>query len=85
MTDVLDRIRGALVGLKMPRALEALDHTMQQLEKGEITAVVFAGKGWGHGVGLCQVGAYGMALRGATYRQILSHYYRGTRVLPQAQ
>jgi len=39
MSELLDRIRGALVGLKMPRALEALDHTMQQLEKGEITAI----------------------------------------------
>ncbi|WP_111735877.1 IS21-like element helper ATPase IstB [Roseovarius amoyensis] len=39
MSDLLDRIRGALVGLKMPRALEALDHTLQQLEKGEITAI----------------------------------------------
>jgi len=39
MTDLLDRIRGALVGLKMPRALEALDHTLRQLETGEITAI----------------------------------------------
>jgi len=39
MTNLLDRIRGAMVGLKMPRALEALDHTMQQLEQGEITAI----------------------------------------------
>ena len=39
MTEVLDRIRGAMVGLKMPRALEALDHTMQKLEQGEITAI----------------------------------------------
>lgn len=39
MTDLLDRICGALVGLKMPRALEALDHTVQQLENGEITAI----------------------------------------------
>lgn len=39
MTEVLDRIRGAMVGLKMPRALEALDHTMQRLEQGEITAI----------------------------------------------
>jgi stage II sporulation protein D len=45
---------------------------------GEIETIVFAGKGWGHGVGLCQVGAYGMALRGASYREILAHYYRGT-------
>jgi stage II sporulation protein D len=47
---------------------------------GEIHSVVFAGKGWGHGVGLCQVGAYGMALRGANYRDILAHYYRGARL-----
>ncbi len=39
MTETLDRIRGALVGLKMPRALEALDHTMQKLEQGEITGI----------------------------------------------
>ena len=39
MSDVLDRIRGALVGLKMPRALEALDYTMQRLEQGKISGV----------------------------------------------
>uniref|UniRef100_UPI0024909BF7 IS21-like element helper ATPase IstB n=1 Tax=Roseovarius nanhaiticus TaxID=573024 RepID=UPI0024909BF7 len=39
MSELLDRIRGALVGLKMPRALETLDHTVQQLERGEITAI----------------------------------------------
>jgi stage II sporulation protein D len=50
---------------------------IQRDGSGAIEAVVFAGKGWGHGVGLCQVGAYGMALRGSTYREILTHYYRG--------
>lgn len=49
---------------------------------GAIDAVVFAGKGWGHGVGLCQVGAYGMALRGEDYRTILAHYYRQARIAP---
>jgi DNA replication protein DnaC len=39
MTEILDRIRGALVGLKMPRALEALDHTMQKLEQGKISGI----------------------------------------------
>src|SRR6056297_3070859 len=39
MSDLLNRIQSALVGLKMTRALEALDHTLQQLEKGEITAI----------------------------------------------
>lgn len=35
----------------------------------------FRGAGWGHGVGLCQIGAAMMALRGYTYRQILAHYF----------
>ena len=36
---------------------------------------------WGHGVGMCQHGARAMALEGATYSQILSHYYQGTSLL----
>ena len=32
MTEMLDRIRTSLVGLRMPRALEALDHTLRRLE-----------------------------------------------------
>ncbi len=38
------------------------------------------GAGWGHGVGLCQIGAAVMADRGYTYRQILEHYFRGTKL-----
>jgi stage II sporulation protein D len=53
---------------------------IQRDRAGEITAVSFHGKGWGHGVGLCQVGAYGMALRGEGYRAILAHYYPGTTI-----
>jgi stage II sporulation protein D len=53
---------------------------VQRDPAGRLEAVVFAGKGWGHGVGLCQVGAYGMALRGSDYREILAHYYRGARL-----
>ena len=41
------------------------------------TRVVAQGAGNGHGVGLCQYGARGMAARGFTYAQILLHYYRG--------
>ncbi len=40
----------------------------------------FEGGGWGHGVGLCQMGARGMALRGAASSDILSHYYPGAAV-----
>ncbi|MBO0798786.1 MAG: SpoIID/LytB domain-containing protein [Blastocatellia bacterium] len=38
------------------------------------------GAGWGHGVGLCQIGAALMAERGYNYRQILAHYYRGAEL-----
>ena len=37
--SVLDRIRRTLVSLKMPRALEVLDQTMRQLERGEASAL----------------------------------------------
>jgi stage II sporulation protein D len=37
-----------------------------------------SGRGWGHGVGLSQWGAYGFAQRGVGYERILAHYYRGT-------
>ena len=47
---------------------------------GEVDSYVFSGKGWGHGVGLCQVGAYGMALRGKTFEEILHHYYTGVEL-----
>ena len=39
---------------------------------------VFRGSGFGHGLGLCQEGAHVLARRGASYEQILSHYYPGT-------
>ncbi|HKD70311.1 MAG TPA: SpoIID/LytB domain-containing protein [Candidatus Binataceae bacterium] len=41
---------------------------------------VLSGAGWGHGVGLCQIGAAVMANDGKTYTEILRHYYRGTSV-----
>lgn len=39
MTGLVDNIRNSLLGLRMPRALEMLDHTIQQLEKGELGAI----------------------------------------------
>ena len=41
-------------------------------------AFFVAGHGWGHGVGLAQYGAYGYALHGWTYDEIVAHYYPGT-------
>ena len=40
--------------------------------------IILDGSGWGHGVGLCQIGAAVMASRGYTYTEILQHYYPGS-------
>ncbi len=42
--------------------------------------LILQGKGWGHGVGMCQWGARGMAQNGYSYKRILNHYYSGVRV-----
>lgn len=43
--------------------------------------VILHGSGWGHGVGLCQIGAAVMASKGYDYLSILRHYYPGTEVI----
>lgn len=49
-------------------------------DDGKIEGFVITGKGWGHGVGLCQVGAFGMAQTGSSFEEILKHYYTGIRL-----
>jgi stage II sporulation protein D len=44
------------------------------------TVNVIRGGGWGHGIGMSQYGAYGYAQNGTGYRDILAHYYQGTRL-----
>ena len=44
------------------------------------TVLRLDGCGWGHGVGLCQIGAAVMASEGYSYKEILSHYYPGTEL-----
>lgn len=39
------------------------------------------GNGWGHGVGMCQWGAFAMAKKGYNYKQILEHYYPGAKIV----
>ncbi len=41
---------------------------------------IFRGSGFGHGIGLCQMGAHAQAARGLAYRQILAHYFPGTNL-----
>lgn len=62
----------------------ALSETHLKSSAFEVTSdgdfFVLRGRGWGHGVGLCQIGAAVMASEGYDYRQILSHYYVGAEV-----
>jgi stage II sporulation protein D len=69
------RIRSAL-GLR--EQLFVIDRVYG--ESGRVTGFVFTGRGWGHGVGMCQVGAYGLARQGFTVDQILKAYYTGIEV-----
>lgn len=48
--------------------------------QGRVVEFNFIGRGWGHGVGLCQVGAYGLALEGFTAEEILRTYYTGVEI-----
>lgn len=47
-------------------------------------AFTFLGAGWGHGVGMSQWGAYGMAKEGNSYDQIIGHYFPGTALTPMS-
>ncbi|MGQ9465368.1 MAG: SpoIID/LytB domain-containing protein [bacterium] len=44
-------------------------------------SVIIEGKGFGHGVGMCQFGAMGMAKKGKKFKEILRHYYPGTELV----
>ncbi|MFH0974824.1 MAG: SpoIID/LytB domain-containing protein [Spirochaetota bacterium] len=47
--------------------------------------LILSGHGWGHGVGMCQWGAKGMAEKGAGYKEILKYYYRGVSIRDAGQ
>jgi stage II sporulation protein D len=49
-------------------------------EGGEVAELRARGGGWGHGVGMCQVGAMGRARSGQSYREILTTYYQHTEI-----
>jgi stage II sporulation protein D len=73
-----------VTGLKIRQVLSVRDTLFvidRELDaEGRVLHFVFSGKGWGHGVGLCQVGAFRMAQKGATYDEILKKYYRGIKL-----
>jgi SpoIID/LytB domain protein len=47
---------------------------------GRVSKFILHGAGWGHGVGLCQIGAAAMADQGASFEDILLHYFRGAHI-----
>jgi stage II sporulation protein D len=49
---------------------------VEKVSNGGETAFILHGAGWGHGVGLCQIGAAVMGSKGYSYKEILKHYFR---------
>ncbi len=45
-----------------------------------VASYTFTGRGWGHGVGMCQYGAFGLAKMGVKFDEIIKHYYTGVDV-----
>ncbi len=77
-----DRVRSAL---KRNMRGVALRSTMFRLKKeydaqGRLSRVTALGAGWGHGIGLCQVGAIERSKVGGDYREILKAYFPGTSI-----
>ncbi len=71
--------------LQIRRFLGSLKSAMFYMNKSynknkELTKIEFVGGGWGHGVGMCQTGAIGMAEYHKKFREILSHYYTDSKL-----
>lgn len=74
-----------LEGLQIRFAMELPDNLftfIRTKDRDGVDRYTFFGKGWGHGTGMCQVGAYGMAMRGETFDTILKNYYTGIEIVP---
>ncbi|MCZ2390162.1 MAG: SpoIID/LytB domain-containing protein [Acidobacteria bacterium] len=65
------KIRSAL---RLPEQLFVMN---KRYNGNTVASYTFTGRGWGHGVGMCQYGAYGMAKMGVKYDEIIKHYYTG--------
>jgi stage II sporulation protein D len=70
------KMRGLAMGLSMAATLALAGPALAASTPA--TTLYVSGGGYGHGIGMSQYGAYGYALQGWTYQQILAHYYTGT-------
>ncbi|MEM8933458.1 MAG: hypothetical protein AAGE94_19870, partial [Acidobacteriota bacterium] len=75
-----DGQRIVVEGLAVRWTLDVWDTLFRAERDPQRGGWVFRGRGWGHGVGMSQAGAFGMAVRGASYREILEHYYTGVHL-----
>lgn len=78
-----DRIRWVIGRTSNPDLILPSDNFDVELERdaaGGLQGVTFVGKGYGHGVGMCQCGAIGLARQGWAYDSILTRYYTGVEI-----
>ena len=75
----------SFMGLTPPPPLPPLPVRSKRRSRHQPLMLLAMGQGFGHGVGMSQWGAHGLAQRGADFRQILNHYYRGAEIVPYRQ
>ncbi len=68
------KIRSAL---RLPEQLFVMN---KRYSGSQVVSYTFTGRGWGHGVGMCQYGAFGLARMGVKYDEIIKHYYTGVEL-----
>jgi len=80
VNDVYLVSAGCIIGKNLRENYTIYNGILNRSVKGYPTQFVFNGRGWGHGLGMSQWGAYQMAQMGYTYDEILRHYYVGTKL-----
>lgn len=78
-----DRIRWVIGRTSNPDLIlpsDRFDVAIERDADGYVSIVTISGRGYGHGVGMCQCGAIGLSRQGWTFSQILEHYYTGSEV-----
>ena len=76
-----DRVRGEDFRLCLDPTGRKIKSAVFTVEKNGTNVTFQNGLGFGHGVGLCQCGAQGMARKGKNYKEILDHYYPGSKLV----
>ena len=89
LLKIIGTLRSLIIGKELEiRRVLSTSHLLSSafvVDKGRTVngipeTFTLTGAGWGHGVGLCQIGAAVMGEQGYTYREILLHYYRGASI-----